>query len=156
LRAANYIRVSIGTGGRGRRSLMRPRSRGRAGRRIGAAVLGLSAFGLALLAAAGHGVWHRGVRESRPRVIHMTLTDTALDPALVVLRPGIVRFDVRNAGHDRRTFAVEGNGILAESADLPPGGSAVVEVGFTRPGTYALLARRPEANPKRSDLTIIP
>ena len=90
---------------------MRPQSRGRAGRRIGAAVLGLSALGLALLAAAGH---------------------------------------------DRRTFAVEGNGILAESADLPPGGSAVVEVGFTRPGTYALLARRPEANPKRSDLTIIP
>ena len=89
---------------------MRPRSRGRAARRIGAVVLGLSAFGL-LLAAAGH---------------------------------------------DRRTFSVEGNGILAESADLPPGGSTVVEVPFTQAGTYALLARRPEANPKRSDLTIIP
>ena len=119
-------------------------------------MLGLSAFGLALLATAGHGVWHRGARESRPRVIHMTLTDAALDPAIVVLRLGIVRFAVRNAGHDRRTFAVEGNGILAASADLPPGGSVVVEVPFTRPGTYALVARRPEADPKRSDLTIIP
>ena len=134
---------------------MRPRSQGRTARRIGAAVLGLSAFGL-LLAAAGHGVWHRVVREGKPRVIHMTLTDAALDPAIVVLRRGIVRFDVRNAGHDRRTFAVEGNGILAESADLPPGGSTVVEVPFSQAGAYALLARRPEANPKRSDLTIIP
>ncbi len=135
---------------------MRLRSRGRAGRRFGAVVLGLSAFGLALLAAAGQGVWHRGARESRPRVIHMTLTDAALDPAIVILRRGTVRFAVRNAGHDRRTFAVEGNGIQAESADLPPGGSTVIEVPFTRPGTYALLALHREANPKRSNLTIIP
>ena len=135
---------------------MRPRSRGRAGRRFGVAALGLFAVGLALLAATGQGLWHREVRAGGPQVIHMTLTDAALDPAIVVLRRGIVRFAVRNAGHNSRNFAVEGNGILAESADLPPGGSAVVEVPFTRPGTYALLAGRAEANPKRSTLTIIP
>ena len=118
---------------------------------------GFSVFCLALLAAAAsHDVWHHQARAGAPLVIHMTLTDAALDPAVVVLPKGPVRFAVQNAGRGSRIFAVKGNGILAETPDLSPGDSAILEVTFTRPGTYALLAGRPENNLMSSSLTITP
>ena len=127
------------------------------GRRLRVAALSLSGITLAFIAAATvRTAWHHLARAGQPQEIRITLTDTTLDPAVILLRPGSVRFAVLNAGRAARAFTVRGRGILAQSPDLPPNGTANLEVTFTTQGTYTLLGGRPGTESPTSSLTVRP
>jgi hypothetical protein len=108
------------------------------------AVLGMLATALGLaVAGASHGVLRRLLRAGQPEVIPVTLTGSTLDPAVIVLRPGPVRFLVRNAGPVALRFSVRGPAAVARTGELPPGGAARLDVRFAHPGTYTLVGGAP-------------
>ncbi|GEM_PF-1240003 len=91
----------------------------------------------------GHGIRMPLGRPRRPVVIDMRLVDGALDPSLVLLAPGAVRFSVRNDGSGPRRFVVAGSGLRGETDTLPPGATAILEITLATPGRYALEAASP-------------
>ncbi|HLW61376.1 MAG TPA: cupredoxin domain-containing protein [bacterium] len=121
------------------------------------AALGLSAITLLFIAAATtHTLWRRLTRAVKPEEIRITLTDTTLDPAVILLHPGSVRFAILNAGREDHTFTVQGMGVVAQVADLPPEGTGSLDVTFSKPGTYRLLGGRPGTDSPASSLTVRP
>ncbi len=124
----------------------RPRRRAQAavwGARLGVAAMLAVAVGLGV--GESRGLLRQLVTAGQPQVIPVILTDTTLDPAVVVLRPGPARFAVRNTGPTTLRFSVRGAHSAAQTPDLPPGARAQLDVTFTRPGTYTLSAARPGA-----------
>ena len=105
-------------------------------RSVLAGVLCAGILALAAL-AAGRGFWKPPVRAAVPEQIDVTLGTTVIDPAVMLLLPGPVRFVVRNASGAPRVFRVTGPGVAAATGVLEDGGTATLEVTFTRPGTYA-------------------
>jgi hypothetical protein len=104
-------------------------------RSVLAAVVCAGVFALALL-AAGRGVWKPPVRAAEPQRIAVTLRNDVIDPAVMLLLPGSVRFVVRNDSGARRVFTVTGPDLHAATAALDDGETATLNVTFTRPGAY--------------------
>src|SRR5579883_2324763 len=80
---------------------------------------------VAILLLSALGTW-RALRRPSPLpaqapLVQVTLSATALDPALVLLRSRI-----------------QGPGVAAGTAPLPPGSLSTLVVTFSRPGTYTL------------------
>lgn len=76
----------------------------------------------------------------------MTLVDGALDPSVVLLEPGAVRFAVQNDGTGPRRFVIQGPDTLAHTDDLAPGVSASLDVTLTETGRYRLQAVSPSGD----------
>jgi hypothetical protein len=89
-------------------------------------------------ADASRGILRQLVHAGQPQVIPVMLTATTLDPAVIVLRPGAVRFAVRNAGSVPLRFSVRGPATAAETDALPPGAEVRLDVTFAHPGTYVI------------------
>ncbi len=97
---------------------------------------------VAILLLSALGTW-RALRRPPPLpaqapLVQVTLSATALDPALVLLRPGPVRFAIRNTTDVPLRFRIQGPGVAAGTAPLPPGSLSTLVVTFSRPGTYTL------------------
>src|SRR5579883_1345374 len=58
--------------------------------------------------------------------------------AILLLRPGPVRFAIRNTTDVPLRFRIQGPGVAAGTAPLPPGSLSTLVVTFSRPGTYTL------------------
>ncbi|HLJ59998.1 MAG TPA: cupredoxin domain-containing protein [bacterium] len=103
---------------------------------------------LAGLAISGrmHGAWRPPGSPPQPRLIRMSLVDGALDPSVVLLEPGTVRFEVQNDGTAPRRFVVQGPDTLAHTEDLAPGASASLDVTLTETGRYRLQAVSPSGD----------
>jgi hypothetical protein len=93
-------------------------------------------LGLAALAAE-RGIWKRPVRAAEPQRIDVTLGTDVIDPAVMLLLPGTVRFVVRNVSGGARVFSVTGPGLAAATRALDDGETAILEVTFSKPGSYA-------------------
>ncbi len=123
-----------------------------AGRRARALLAGGGIAALTLLAllvtlidatGTGHGLRMPLGRPRRPLVIDMRLVDGALDPSLVLMAPGAVRFSIRNDGSSPRRFIIAGSGMRAETDELAPGAIATLDVTLATPGHYTLEAASP-------------
>ena len=53
------------------------------------------------------------------------------------LPAGRIAFNVENGGKENHAFEIEGNGVHAETNELPRGNSAALEVDL-KPGTYTI------------------
>jgi len=104
-------------------------------RSVLAGVLCAGILGLAAL-AAGRGFWKPPARAAQPEQIDVTLGTSVIDPAVMLLLPGPVRFTVRNASGAPRVFRVTGSGVAAATGRLEDGESGTLEITFARPGTY--------------------
>lgn len=93
-----------------------------------------------------HGAWRPPGSPPQPRLVRMSLVDGALDPSVVLLEPGAVRFEVHNDGTAPRRFAVQGPDTLAHTDDLAPGASASLDVTLTETGRYRLQAVSPSGD----------
>lgn len=120
-------------------------------------VLGMlvAALGLAVTDAS-RGILRQLVQAGQPTVIPVTLTETTLDPAVIVLRPGAVRFAVRNASAVPLRFSVRGLESVAQTGALPPGAQTQLDVTFAHPGTYVMTGGTPDAasDAPRGTLTV--
>lgn len=105
-------------------------------RSVLAGVLCAGILGLAAL-AAGRGFLKPPARAAEPEQIDVTLGTDVIDPALILLLPGPVRFAVRNASGTSRVFSVTGRGVDAATGVLEDGSTGALEVTFAWPGTYA-------------------
>lgn len=105
-------------------------------RSVLAGVLCAGILALAAL-AAGRGFWKPPARAAEPQQIDVTLGTNVIDPAVMLLLPGPVRFAVRNTSGAPRVFRVTGPGVDAATGLLDDGGAGTLEVTFMRPGTYA-------------------
>jgi len=112
----------------------------------GAAVLLVSV--LVALVATGrmHGAWRSPGSPPQPRLVRMSLVDGALDPSVVLLEPGVVRFEVQNDGTAPRRFVVQGPDTLAHTEDLAPGASASLNVTLKETGRYRLQSVSPSGD----------
>lgn len=115
-------------------------------RGTGVTVLGLL-FAVAFV-ASGHtpGRWGPAPPVQPLRVIRTDLLDDALDPSVVVLDPGPVRFEITNDGPDAQRFVVHGPGTFARTAELPAGGTATLDVTVADAGAYQLEAVSPSGS----------
>ena len=104
-------------------------------RSVLAGVLSAGIIALAVL-AAGRGLMKPPVRAAEPQPIDVTLGADVIDPALMLLLPGPVRFVVRNASGGPRVFNVIGPGLSAATGVLEDGATGTMDVTFARPGTY--------------------
>jgi hypothetical protein len=86
--------------------------------------------------AVGRGLWKPSARGEEPARIDIVLSTDVIDPAVMVLLPGRVRFVVRNTSGAARVFRVSGPGVSASTAALRNGESASLDVTFARPGAY--------------------
>jgi len=86
--------------------------------------------------AAGRGLWKPSARGEEPQQIDVVLRADVVDPAVMLLLPGRVRFVVHNASGAPRVFRVTGPGVTAATAELPNGQTAELDVTFALPGTY--------------------
>jgi hypothetical protein len=86
--------------------------------------------------AAGRGLWKPSARGERPQQINVVLRADVIDPAVMLLLPGPVRFVIRNTSGEARVFRVTGPGVAAATPALGNGETASLEVIFARPGTY--------------------
>jgi hypothetical protein len=112
----------------------------------GIAVVSIVSVLLALI-ATGHAPGGRHEPAPRqPRLIRMTLIDAGLDPSVVLLEPGAVRFEVDNEGTGLRRFVIQGPGTFAHTDDLAPGASASLDVSLTETGRYHLQAVSPSGS----------
>jgi hypothetical protein len=112
----------------------------------GVAVLFVSVL-IALVATGRmHAAWRPPGSPPQPRLIRMSLVDGALDPSVVLLEPGTVRFEVQNDGTAPRRFVVQGPDTLAHTDDLAPGASASLDVTLTETGRYRLQAVSPSGD----------
>jgi len=102
------------------------------------ALAGILCAGILVLAAlaAGRGLWKPPARAAEPQQINVTLGADVIDPAVMLLLPGSVRFVVRNASGTPRVFHVTGPGVAAATGVVDGGGTGILDVTFTRPGTY--------------------
>lgn len=98
-------------------------------------VLCAGIVGLAAL-AAGRGVWKPPVRAAESQRIEITLGADVIDPAVMLLLPGSVRFVVRNTSGVPRALTITGPGIETSTGVLRDGSSGTLDVTFLRPGTY--------------------
>lgn len=113
-------------------------------RSVLAGVLCAGILGLAAV-AAGRGFWKPPERAVEPQRIDVTLGTNVIDPAVMLLLPGSVRFVVRNASGAPRVFRVTGPGVSAATGPLEDGTTGTLDVTFTRPGTYAASDGRGQA-----------
>jgi hypothetical protein len=99
---------------------------------------GVVCAGLLVLAglAAGRGLWKPPVRVAEPQKIIVTLSKDVLDPAVMLLLPGAVRFVVRNDSGTPRVFSVTGPGLRAATGVLENGATGTLTVTFSTPGRY--------------------
>lgn len=98
-------------------------------------VLCAGIVGLAAL-AAGRGVWKPPVRAAEPQQIEITLGTDVIDPAVMLLLPGSIRFVVRNASGEPRALTITGPGIEASTGLLENGRTGTLDVTFSQPGAY--------------------
>jgi hypothetical protein len=105
-------------------------------RSVLAGILCAGILGLAALAAE-RGFWKPSARAAEPQQIDVILGTDVIDPAVMLLLPGPVRFVVRNASGAPRVFRVIGPGVHAATGLLEDDGTGTLEVTFARPGTYA-------------------
>ena len=105
-----------------------------------AGILGLAAV------AGGRGFLKPPVRAAEPRRIEVTLGAGVIDPAVMLLLPGPVRFVVRNVSGVSRVFKITGRGLSAATGVVDNNATGTLDVTFERPGTYtASDGRGPEA-----------
>ena len=90
--------------------------------------LGILAAGRGWLQAPGHG--------EAPPQIDVVLRADVIDPAVMLLLPGRVRFVIRNTSGEPRVFRVSGPGVAAATTALKNGQTGNLDVTFVRPGTY--------------------
>ena len=110
-----------------------------------AGVLCAGLLGLAAV-AGGRGFLKPPVRAAEPQHIEVTLGAGVIDPAVMLLLPGRVRFVVRNSSGASRVFRITGPGLNAATAAVDSDATGTLEVTFSRPGTYtASDGRGPEA-----------
>jgi len=104
-------------------------------RSVLAGVLCGGVIALAVL-AAGRGLWKPPVRAAEPQQIAVTLGTDVIDPAVMLLLPGSVRFVVRNVSGAPRVLTVTGPGLHAATRVLDDGETGTLNVTFTAPGAY--------------------
>ncbi len=124
-------------------------------RSAGAAAVGLL-FTVAVV-ASGHTspFWIPSAPAQPLRVIETHLVDNGLDPSVVVLDPGPVRFEITNDSQDPQRFVVHGPGTFARTAELPAGGTATLDVTLAETGDYQLESVTPSGGVRsRGDLEI--
>lgn len=110
-----------------------------------AGVLCAGLLGLAAV-AGGRGFLKPPVRAAEPQRIDVTLGTSVIDPAVMLLLPGPVRFVVRNASGVSRVFKITGPGLSAATEVVDNDAAGALDVTFTRPGTYtASDGRGPDA-----------
>ena len=94
---------------------------------------------------AGTGTGTTGTQAEEPaptgpasETIALTETEFKIDPAKVdVKKPGVVEFQVENAGGVTHALEVESEDLEAETEDIAPGDSATLKVDLPA-GTYEL------------------
>jgi hypothetical protein len=86
--------------------------------------------------AAGRGPWKAAASGDAPQQIDVILRTDVIDPAVMLLLPGRVRFVIRNASGAARVFRITGPGVAAATPTLDNGETAHLDVMFARPGTY--------------------
>lgn len=104
-------------------------------RSVLAGVLCTGMLGLAAL-AAGRGFWKSPASGAQPPQIDVILRADVIDPAVVLLLPGPVRFVIRNMSGVSRVFRITGPGVAAASGALTDGQTGRLDVTFVLPGTY--------------------
>jgi hypothetical protein len=95
---------------------------------VGIVWLGTLAAGRGLLQAPAHG--------EAPHQINVVLRADVIDPAVMLLLPGRVRFVIRNTSGEPRVFRVSGPGVAAATVALENGQTGSLDVTFARPGMY--------------------
>jgi hypothetical protein len=100
-----------------------------------AAVLSAGIVWLGIL-AAGRGWLQAPAHGAAPQQIDVVLRADVIDPAVMLLFPGRVRFVIRNISGEPRVFRVSGPGVAAATAALANGHTGSLDVTFARPGTY--------------------
>lgn len=86
--------------------------------------------------AAGRGLLKPSARGEEPQKIDVVLRADVIDPAVMLLLPGRVRFVVRNTSGVPRVFRVTGPGVAAATPALRSGETTSLEVTFAEPGSY--------------------
>jgi hypothetical protein len=86
--------------------------------------------------AAGRGLWKASARGEEPQQIDVVLRSDVIDPAVMLLLPGRVRFVIRNTSGAPRVFRVTGPGMAAATGALGNGETTSLEVTFAHPDTY--------------------
>ena len=104
-------------------------------RSVLAAVLSAGVVWFGIL-AAGRGWLQAPARGEAPQQIDVVLRADVIDPAVMLLLPGRVRFVIRNTSGEPRVFRVSGPGVAAATAALKNGQTGRLDVTFVRPGTY--------------------
>ena len=100
-----------------------------------AGVLCTGILGLAAL-AAGRGLLKPPAPAAELQQIDVVLRTDVIDPAVMLLLPGPVHFEVRNMSGVARVFRITGPGVAAATAPLQDGQTGTLDVTFARPGTY--------------------
>jgi hypothetical protein len=101
-------------------------------------------LGLAAVAAE-RGVFRPPVRAAEPERIAVALGPGVIDPPVMLLLPGPVRFVVRNTSDAPRAFSIDGPGVHAETGPIDAGGTRTLDVTFDHPGTYVTSDGRAHA-----------
>jgi hypothetical protein len=86
--------------------------------------------------AAERGLWKASASVEEPHQIAVVLRSDVIDPAVMLLLPGRVRFLVRNGSGAPRVFRVSGPGMAAATVRLRNGETGSLDVVFAQPGTY--------------------
>lgn len=76
-------------------------------------------------------------------IVHVTLTDSAIEPDNIHVRLGTITFEVTNEGSRPHNLAVDSNGIHFESPVIMPGESATWQVAIGTPGPHILYSSLP-------------
>jgi hypothetical protein len=104
-------------------------------RSVLAAVLSAGIVWLGIL-AAGRGWLQAPAHGETPQRIDVVLRADVIDPVVMLLLPGRVRFVIRNISGEPRVFRVSGPGVAAATGPLKNGRTGTLDVTFARPGTF--------------------
>jgi hypothetical protein len=86
--------------------------------------------------AAERGLWKAAASGDTPQQIDVVLRGDVIDPSVMLLLPGRVRFVIRNTSGAARVFSITGPGVAAATPAFDNGETAHLDVTFARPGTY--------------------
>jgi uncharacterized cupredoxin-like copper-binding protein len=83
------------------------------------------------------------------KTIQISEREFSLTPTTVSLsKPGTYAFHVSNQGTTTHAIEVEGNGVEEKSGDIQAGSSAILEVTFSKDGSYEITARSTGTRPR--------
>lgn len=84
--------------------------------------------------------------------VAITLSEFKFAPASIQVKPGAVRFVLKNSGVIGHTFVIEG--LKKGTKEIAPGGEAVMEVN-AKPGTYEAICDIPGHKEAGMTMTVV-